>query len=232
MDESHDTELLLLPSFEKAYWRSVSRIRYRDHSNFSKKKRHFEPEDHNAFATRWAEELTAEENAAEVKQIYENTVTILGNRRSQMEKGDQSLDCEQFRFTIAPVQDPEDPRQIMIVRCLWIKIPLHSLPAHFDDIFPFRPDEIVVPITAHSNSREILALLEFWESKLNGRLQESADQTQIRLNLKSGFSMGVDLRNQETSFSKVGVEGPGSLSAAIATDLKSLGIMKSLGGES
>jgi hypothetical protein len=227
--ENSRSSELLLPSLELTYWRSVTRSRYREHPEFSKKKRHFEPEDHNAFASRWASELSAEENKAEIRQIYENAVTIFGNKRSQMERGGQSLDCEQFRFTIGAIQDPEDPRQIQLTRSLWIKVPLGSLPEHFDDLFPFRMNEIVVPFTGSSSPREILELMEHWEERLKGKLQESADQNSFILNLRSGFAMTVNVNTHEISFVKEPVEGVLALAGAVAQDLKNLGIKKSLG---
>jgi hypothetical protein len=219
---------LLSPDFEKAYWRSVRRLRYRDQEGFSKKKGHFEPEDHNAFANRWAEELTREASSSEIRQIYENAVVILGNRRSEMDRGDQSLDCNQFRFTIQAIQDPEDPAQILQTRSLWIKIALNRLPAHFDDLFPYRPNELVVPFKSQCDRREILVTLEDWEANLKAKLRESADQNILSLDLPSGFTMTVDLTAQETIFSKIHTEGVCALGPAIAQDLKSLKITKQL----
>lgn len=219
---------LLSPAFEQAYWRSVRRFRYRDQPGFSKKKGHFEPEEKNSFAARWAAELTREESSAEIRQIYENAVVILGNKRSAMDRSDDTLECPQFRFTVAAVQDPEDPAQILQTRSLWIKAPLNKLPEHFDDLFPYRPSELVVPFTGESDRKVILELLEDWEAALKGKLEESANQLVFRLNLDTGFSMAVDLNVRETIFSKNNFEGVCALVPAIAQDLKSLKIKKRL----
>lgn len=219
---------LLSPAFEKAYWRSVRRFRYRDHPEFSKKKGHFEPEDHNSFAARWAEELTRAESSAEIRQIYENSVVILGNRRSAMNRSDQELDCPQLRFAIHATQDPADPAQILQTRSLWIKIPLNELPEHFDDLFPYAPTELVVPFTGRSDRKEILMILEDWEAHLKGKIEESADQSMFRLVLRTGFSMAVDLSAHETVFAKANEEGVCTIGPAIARDLKELKITKQL----
>lgn len=227
-EEKTSSASLLAPSFEQGYWRSAERIRYREHAGFSKKKKHFEPEDHNAFAARWAGELTREEHIAEIKQIYESAVVILGNKRSQMERSDQSLDCRQFRFTIDAAQDPQDATSILVVRRLTVKVPLNTLGAHFDEIFPYKPVELVVPFTGGADSRQMLEILEEWESKLNGRIEEGLDQSMLKLHLKSGFTMAVDLNAHEAIFSKASVEGVSALAGAVAQDLKNMGITKKL----
>lgn len=221
---------ILKPSFDQAYWRQLERVRYRDHAGFSKKKNHFEPEDHNSFANRWAAELTREESAAEIQQIYENAVTLLKNKRSQMERSETSLDCAQFRFQIEASQDKTDPTYFSVNRRLTLKIPLNKLPVHFDEIFPYKLNELVVPFAGQLSPRELLATLEEWEEKLGGKIEESLDQTVLKLHLKSGFTIVVDSSAHEAIFSKNGVEGVGQLASAVATDLKSMGILKKLGG--
>ncbi|MGZ3693242.1 MAG: hypothetical protein ACXWQO_03490 [Bdellovibrionota bacterium] len=226
--EKSNSASLLAPSFEEGYWRSTERIAYTDHAGFSKKKKHFEPEGHSQFANRWAAELTREEHLAEVRQIYENSVVILGNKRSQMDRGDQSLDCTQFRYTIEAEQDPADHTSILVTRSLTVKVPLNSLPEHFDEIFPYKPTELVVPFTGNTDTRKMLEVFEEWESKLSGQIEESADQSLITLRLKSGFTMAVDLNSHEALFAKTSVEGVKGLAGAVAQDLKSMGITKKL----
>jgi len=221
-------ESLLVPSFEKAFWRSRQRVRFRDCEGFAKKKGHFEPDEHNSYAARWAEELTREESAAEVRQVYENGVVILGNRRSAMERSERILDCAQFRFTVEATQDPLEASCILISRQLWIKIPLNELPAHFDDLFPYRPEELVVPIQGTLERRAILLALEDWEHALKAKLSESTDQNLYRLRLKTGFSLQVDLSARETIFSEEGISGVTALGLSVARDLKSLRIQKRL----
>jgi hypothetical protein len=219
---------LLSPSFEEGYWRSTEKIAYSDHAGFSKKKKHFEPEGHSQFAARWAAELTREEHLAEIRQIYENSVMILGNKRSQMDRGDQSLDCTQFRFTIEALQDPLDHTLILVNRSLTVKVTLNSLPAHFDEIFPYKPVELVVPFTGNTDIRQMLEIFEEWESRLKGKIEENSDQSMIKLHLKTGFTMAVDLNAHEAIFSKNTIEGVSALANAVAHDLRSIGITKEL----
>ena len=219
---------LMAPAFENAYWRKQSRIRYREHPGFSKKKGHFEPEELNAFAARWASELTREESAEEVRQIYEGCVALLANKRSRMERSDCDLVCEQFRFSIEAMQDPEDPEYILVIRSLWIKTELNKLSAQFDELFPHSFDEVVVPVESNAERGELLETLEHWEDILDGRISESADQSVYRLHLKSGFVMAIDLNAREVSFAKAAVEGPLHLAAALSAELKSLGIVKQI----
>ncbi len=217
-----------MPLFEKAYWRSSQRFLYRKHPAFSPKRKHFEPEDFSPYANRFANDLTLEENQEEIRRVYENCVTLLKNKRSKMERGDTSLEAAQFRFQIHAGQDPLNPASILLLRQLNVKIPLNELPAHFDELFPYQPSEIVIPFESRVNQLEILEILEHWEERLEGRLEESSDRNLLMLHLKSGFTMAVDLAARELVFSKEGVEGVVALSAAISGDLKSLGIRKEL----
>jgi hypothetical protein len=219
---------LLVPSFEQAFWRSRQRLRFRDFTSFTKKKGHFEPEEANAYANRFAEELTREESSAEIRQIYENAVVILGNRRSTMDRGDRSLDCPQLRYTAEAEQDSEDPSHVLVTRSLWVKTPLNKLPPHFDDLFPYRPEELVVPIDGTLDRREILVALEDWEQALKGRLSENVDQSVYQLRLPSGFTMAVDLNARETCFGAESVSGVLPLAIAVSRDLKSLRIHAAL----
>jgi len=219
---------LLSPDFENAYWRSRRNRRYRDFQNFSKSRGHFEPEDHNSFASRWAEELAREESAAEIRQIYENAVVILGNKRSSMERADHTLDCKQLRFAIHSTQDPEDPARVLQTRSLSIAAPLNKLPEAFDDLFPFRPNELVVPFLGESSRKDVLEVLEHWESALRGKIEESADQNVMRLYLPSGLSVAVDLNTRETIFTKAQLEGGYAILPAISNELKALKLNKRL----
>jgi hypothetical protein len=222
------SETLLVPSFEQAFWRSRMRLRFRELARFEKKKGHFEPEDYNSYANRFAEELTREESGEEIRQIYENAVVILGNRRSTMERSDRSLDCTQFRFILEASQDPEDASQVLSMRSLWVKIPLNQLPPHFDDLFPFPPEELVVPIEGLLDRRAILESLEEWEHALKGRLSENRDQSEYRLRLPSGFTMAVNLDSRETVFGQEGEAGVVRLAVAISSNLASLRINEPL----
>lgn len=221
-------ETLLVPSFEQAFWRSRQRLRFRELVGFAKKKGHFEPEDYNSYANRFAEELTREESAEEIRQIYENSVVILGNRRSTMERSERAFDCTQLRFSVEAAQDPEDASRVLVVRSLWVKIPLNKLPPHFDDLFPFPPEELVVPIEGTLDRRAILESLENWEHALKGRLSENKDQSEYRLQLPGGFTMAVNLNARETIFGQDGITGVSRLAVTVAGNLKSLRINKPL----
>jgi|GEM_PF-5513303 len=219
---------LLVPLFEKAFWRSSQRFLYRKHAAFSSKRKHFEPEELSTYAERFANDLTLEDNREEIRRIYENCVTLLKNKRSQMDRGDLSLETAQFRFLILVSQDQKDPSQILIERHLTVKLPLNELPPHFDELFPWKPEQIVIPFDSRASQRELLEILEHWEERLGGRLEESADQAELKLLLPSGFSMIVDTTKRELVFEKSGIEGVCALAANVAGDLKSLGIKREL----
>lgn len=219
---------LLVPLFDKAYWRSSQRFLYRKHAGFSSKKKHFEPDGLSTYAERFAADLTLEDNREEIRRIYENCVTLLKNKRSKMDRGDSSLETAQFRFLILVSQDQADPTQILVERHLTVKLPLNELPEHFDELFPWKPEQIVIPFDSRADQRELLEILEHWEERLGGKLEESADRRELKLHLPSGFSMAVDLAKRELVFAKEGVEGVSALSSAVAGDLKSLGIKKEL----
>lgn len=210
----------LAPNFEKAHWRSRRHLRFREVEAFSKKKGHYEPEEHNSFAGRWAAELTLPEAKEEIRQVYENAVSQLGEKRSKMEKSERELDTPAFRYLLDAEQDSGDPRLILLTRTLWVKSELRALPPLFDTIFPIGFDEIVVPFSGGATHKEILVILEEWESTLNGKLEENDEQ--LRLRLPSGFLLAVDFEARETSFAKAGVEGALLLASAVAAELKTL----------
>ena len=219
---------LLEPVFERAFWRSSGSVPYRRHAAFSAKKKHFEPEDHSPYAERFALELAREACLEEIHRVYENSVTLLGEKRSKMEKGEASLDCSHFRFEIRVAQDPADPAQVLYSRRLEVKVPLNKLPEHFDDIFPWKPTEVVVPFEGSPTRKELLEALEHWEERLKGKLEESVDGETLRLRLPSGFTMTVEQASRELVFARADTEGVRALSASLAADLKALGITKSL----
>lgn len=218
----------LRPDFENAYWRREQRVLYRKHPAFSPKKRHFEPESHSSLAERFAEDLTLEESREEIRRVYENCVVILRAKRSRMERGDRSLVTDAFRYRILALQDPLDPASLLVSRQLHVNAPLNELPEHFDDLFPWKAEEIVVPFSGGGGRKELLETLEHWEEKLGGRIEESADQSVLTLRLGSGFALALHLRGRELAFAKRGVEGVRALAAAVAGDLKSLGLARSL----
>ncbi len=206
---------LLALSLESGYWRLVRRTRFRDHPGFSKKKKHFEPEGHSAFALRWAAELTREEVREEIHRIYENSVTVLGTKRSKMERGEQFLDCPHFRFTIDVTQDGEDAGNILVTRSLSLKVSLASLPENFDTIFPEAPGELVLPFSGNAGLRELLEVLEEWETKLKGKLEESVNQQELILHLPDGYRVTVDVQARELRFSRSTVAGVVALAEAL-----------------
>ena len=89
---------LLVPLFDKAYWRSRQRFLYRKHAGFSKQRKHFEPEDFSTHAERFAQDLTLEDNREEIRRIYENCVTLLTAQRSQIERCATSRETNLFLF--------------------------------------------------------------------------------------------------------------------------------------
>jgi hypothetical protein len=219
---------LLIPLFDKAYWRSRQRFLFRKHAAFSKQRKHFEPEEFSAYADRFAKDLTLDDSREEIRRIYENCVTLKLAKRSSMDRGDTSLETGLFRFELEVSQDPRDHSSILIERRLHVKLPLNELPAHFDELFPWKATEIVIPYDSRADLQEMLEILEHWEEKLSGRLEESADRNELRLHLPSGFSMAVDLASRELVFGKQGIEGVGALAASVASDLNALGIRKEL----
>lgn len=213
----------LSPSFENAFWRQEESRRFRDFAGFAKKKGHFEPAEHTSAAERWAAELVREEGAEEVRRVYENATVIFGNRRSDMERTDHSLECAQFRFAVHAAQDEEDPARVRVARQLWIKMALNELPEMFDDLFPFRPDELVVPVRGFMEKRAVLLALEGWEHALRARLSENLRQSEFRLRLPSGFGMRVDFSRCEVIFSQENISGVRALGPWLTRELRAFG---------
>jgi hypothetical protein len=218
----------LVPSFDDAYWRSVEWRRFRDFAGFAKKKGHLEPDSFSTSANHWAAELAREECAEEVRRVYENAVVILGLRRSAMERTDVSLATPRFRFEVVATQDEEDPRRVRVARELRIEMPLDELPDAFDDLLPYRPDELVVPVAGVLEKRAVLIALEDWEHALRARLSESVNAQEYKLRMPSGFSIRVDLHRRETVFEQENISGVLKLGPAVKREIRALGIKQRL----
>ncbi|KAJ8136526.1 hypothetical protein OY671_010261, partial [Metschnikowia pulcherrima] len=178
---------------ENAFWRAEERRRFRDFPGFAKARGHSEPAEISPAAERWAHELAREESAEEIRRVYENATVILGLRRSQMERTDTTLETPAFRYQIHATQDPEASSRVLLTRESRIELALSESPEAFDDLFPFRADELVIPVNGSFERRAVSLVLEDWEHALRGRLSESADQHVYRLRLTSGFALRVDL---------------------------------------
>ncbi len=220
--------LILQPQFERAYWLSEDRLPYRRHPGFSSKKRHFEPEEHSAQAERFARELAREASLAEIHRIYENCVSLLAEKRSRMEKSESLLECSLFRYEVRVFQDPSDPALVLYSRRLDLKCALNQLPEAFDEVFPWKLSHVVVPFEGEPTRRELLEALESWESRLQAKIEESADGLSLRLRFGSGLLMAVEQGPRELVFSRRGEEGVRRLASVLSSDLSVLGLTRGL----
>lgn len=218
---------LLVPDFKNAYWRSEEQLPYKRHASFSAQKKHFVPEEHGSHAERFAKELASGPVAEEIHRIYENAVALLGLKRSKMEKGEASLETALFRFEVR-VSQAADPSLVLYSRRTEVLAPLNKLPEHFDEVFPWKASEVVVPFGGAPGKRELLEALEHWEERLKGKLEENVQGDSFCLRLRSGFTMKVEQASRELVFARAGTEGVAALSAALAADLRALGLKKSL----
>lgn len=178
---AHEQEALMPPlmgidlsyedlSFRNLEYRSVSSL-----PNF-KRGLHTVPASHTTGARNFVDRLMTEPVSDEIDNIYDRCKDLLGFRRKQMTKttngGGGSLDTPYFRFIIDSSQDPEDPRQVQIIRTLYLLIKPSELPDGFERIFSVRLDEIVIPINGEINFDQMVERFEDAEEEIGGKLFE------------------------------------------------------------
>lgn len=214
----------LEPNFKESFWRSVDQSPFKKHPNFNRQ-RHFEPERLSSAMDKFALELTEEDAQNEIKKIYENCVSRLGLKRSSLKKGERTLDCSLFRFTIDASQDTQIPRNLVVHRRLKLLVEPASLPLDFDDVFPRSPDELVIPYRGQPTHLDLLKLFEIQEENTEARLEEDEAAGYLRLRYPEGATLAVHRKAHEISLSKGVTSGVMSLSRSFATDLANLGLV-------
>ncbi|TXK84336.1 caspase family protein [Paenibacillus sp. N3.4] len=156
---------------------------------------HREPEYHSGNANNFINRLMTTPISEEINTIYERCKDILGLRRRDITKsvqdGGGSLDSSLFRFTIDSLQNPDNPKQVMIIRTLILLTDANELPENFERVFPIRPDEIVIPINGEIDFDLMVEKFEDAEDEIGGNLVEDDIRGYIEYQAPDGVKFTI-----------------------------------------
>lgn len=162
-------------AFENMVFRNRECLNVRDLAGFQKKI-HTEPSSRSASTRSWINRLMEDPITKEIDTIYGRCKDILGFRRKSMTKtnydGAGSLDTQLFRYKVESSQHPDDPRQVLIIRTLQLRVDPSELPDGFERAFPVSLNEIVIPISDNVDFDDMVEKFEEVEQNIGGKLYE------------------------------------------------------------
>lgn len=180
-----------------------SHIETRDYDRlpgFSKAKRHFVPDKVNSSSAEFARDLLNDEISEEIQDLYNSTKDILRLRRDDIETGDGTFDTEFFRFWIDVQQNPVDPSEVQIIRCLTVREGSEETLEKIDEIFGGIFDRYVCCIEGRGPDFDtVVRRLEDAEREHGGRLVESEKRQLVTYYMPDGGRLEFDLANDSVS---------------------------------
>ncbi|MFC5402344.1 caspase family protein [Cohnella soli] len=187
-------------AYEDMMFRKCENRSVRSLPGFSRKA-HREPEYHSAGARNFINQLMEGPVTEEIDTIYERCKDYLGFRRKQMTKttngGGGTLDTPLFRFIIESSQDPDESKQVLIIRTLHLRVDPGELPEDVERIFPVCPDEIVIPINSEVNYDEMVDKFETAEDEIGGKLIEDDTSGYIEYTTPDGTKLIILTNSNE-----------------------------------
>jgi hypothetical protein len=202
----------LKPDFSGAYFRGTETRSFRSLPGFSPSKRHRVPEDVNPAADHWARKLLSADVAEEVHQVYEQAREVLRLKPRQVDKqedeGAGSVDTEFFRFSVYAGQNKKDHREAVVTREIELRVPHGQLPEDFDDIFPTRVDELVLPLPGSKGRFDKLvdAVADAAE-KIGAKERDDPTKGVIELQLSDGTTMVLNTKREIVTVRCAGADG-------------------------
>jgi hypothetical protein len=168
---------------------------------FDKKRGHFVPDYISTQVTDFIQRLVEDEIKEEINIIYDKTKRIMNLKKKEIyksaESGGGSLDTEYFRFKIFAEQSQDEPDEAVIMRTLEIRGDYKRLPIDFDDIFPYRLDEIVIPFSGNVDFEVLVDKFEDLVDSLGGTLSENDDTGIIEFRTIQGLKITIQVYNNE-----------------------------------
>lgn len=140
-----DADLQLNVDFSGAFFRSKKTVPFRRLGKFSKASGHTVPTAFSDRADAFAQRLLADQVEEEVQQVYQNARDIFDLGPDDIQKHEESVDADQFRYMVSTGQSEADFQEAYITRKIVLRVPHAELPENFDNIFATVPDEFVVP---------------------------------------------------------------------------------------
>ena len=135
-----------------------------------------------------------------MKIVYGRAKTELGLRHGQVKKilveGGGSVVAKNFSFSINADQD-EDPALARIVRQIHVFVPLESLSANFDAVFPKTLDEIVLPLLSLPDFDTLVPVFETIADSRGGRVSDDEEEGTVEYTAPDGTLLYVDVASRE-----------------------------------
>lgn len=189
---------------------------------------HKVPDNISDSADKWCRRLLDETVKDDLQQVYEYTMTELNLRRKDVRKeqgdGSGSLDTSAFRYSIETGQNPDEPSEYIIRRCLKLRQGWPEYRAAIDKIFGYGFDTLVVEFDRMDETyNELVDILESIRDEHGGKVHD--DDRKKRVTYKrddASFIFDLKKRRLEISFND-----KGALALVDATQKFQLGIGKS-----
>jgi uncharacterized caspase-like protein len=205
-------ELQLQPDFAGAYFRGRETRSFKSLPGFSTSKRHRVPESVNDAADGWARKLLKDEIAEDAQEVYEQAREVLdlppGAVDKQEHVGIGSVDTELFRYDVYAGQNNEDHTEAAITREIKLRVPHVDLPEEFDDIFPGKMDEVVLPLPgSKGNFAKLVNAVAATAKKIKAKEWDNPTKELIELRLSDGTVMVLDTKNEVVIVRCAGANG-------------------------
>jgi hypothetical protein len=205
-------ELQLKPNFAGAYFRGCETRPFRSLPGFSASKKHRVPEDVNSAADDWAKRLLKDEIAEEAQLVYEQAREVLDLLPDEVDKQDDegagSVDTDLFRYSVYAGQNTEDHSEAIITREVELRVPHGQLPEEFDDIFPEKLNEIVLPLPGSKGQfTKLVNAVAVTAKKIKAKEWDNPTKGLIELRLSDGTVMALDTNREIVVVRRTGTNG-------------------------
>ncbi|UFS73717.1 caspase family protein [Tardiphaga sp. 37S4] len=201
--------LSLKPDFKGAYFRKLKTMPFSHAASFSRY-HHTTPETHNDYADNWARKLLADDIAQELQEVYHGAKKTLGLKSRDVAKqsdvGAGTVDTEFFRFSIEAGQNPDNPKEVFILREVHLRAPHSELPADFESIFRESANELVLPLSGIKGQfEEIVDAIE--ERDFDVDVSDNPTTGKIEIKLLDGTVVLIDTKAETLYVQRYAVDG-------------------------
>jgi len=184
--------------FDKMKFRKVTYSLIKKAQGFER--RFTVPKWKNHTSEQFVNNIFSEELKGEILEVYEKSKDILGLKPGDFKYGYQnggSVICPVFKYDIDVEHDGSSLHQAIITRQLTLRIQIQKLPADFDEIFPIRIDELIIPVEGELNFDDILERFGHLQERDHGTLRDNSMDETIEYLSPSGCMIKIDIPNEE-----------------------------------
>lgn len=157
-------------------------------------------------ADSWCNRLLADSVAEELQTLYQHTRDVLGLKRKDLRKEDDTLDAPAFRYIVETGQNPENPTEYYITRRLELR---QGWPAHreaLEQLFTDEFEQLVIEFDSMEDSfDDLVDRLEDIREELGGDVDDDDRHQRVSYS-RDGATFTFDLarRRLEIRFGREG----------------------------